>query len=76
MTTVTVKGQVTIPKHIRDQMQLKPGNQVEFRVGSDGNIVIAKAGRKKAAAKDRFARARGSADIKWNTDELMKLLRD
>jgi len=30
MSTMTVKGQVTIPKAIRDKLGLKPGQQVEF----------------------------------------------
>ncbi len=73
---VTSKGQVTIPKRIRDALKLTPGSAVEFRVGNDGNIVIVKAGPQRKRAPDRFDRARGTADIKWNTDELMALLRD
>lgn len=73
---VTSKGQVTIPKRIRDALKLTPGSAVEFRVGTDGNIVIVKAGPQRKAGISRFQRVRGTADIKWNTDELMKLLRD
>ena len=73
---VTSKGQVTIPKRIRDALKLTPGSAVEFRVGNDGNIVIVKAGPQRKTGISRFQRVRGSADIKWNTDELMKLLRD
>ncbi len=73
---VTSKGQVTIPKRIRDALKLTPGSAVEFRVGADGNIVIAKAGPLRKQGLDRFQRARGKADIKWRTDELMALLRD
>ncbi|MFN6102225.1 MAG: AbrB/MazE/SpoVT family DNA-binding domain-containing protein, partial [Burkholderiales bacterium] len=35
-TTMTLKGQVTIPKHIRDSLGLKPGAQLDFAVNSDG----------------------------------------
>lgn len=73
---VTSKGQVTIPKRIRDALKLAPGSAVEFRVGADGNIVIAKAGPARKPGLNRFERARGKADIKWRTDELMALLRD
>lgn len=73
---VTSKGQVTIPKRIRDTLKLTPGSAVEFRVGGDGHIFIVKAGPKRKVGVSRFQRVRGSADIKWNTDELMKLLRD
>ena len=33
---ITSKGQVTIPKAIRDSMGLKAGQQVEFRKDKDG----------------------------------------
>lgn len=73
---VTSKGQVTIPKRIRDALKLTTGSAVEFRVGNDGNIVIAKAGPQRKRTTDRFDRARGTATVRWNTDELMALLRD
>jgi antitoxin PrlF len=74
-TTITVKGQVTIPKHIRDALKLAPGSQVEFAVEND-KVVLSKAGaRSNGAKKDRFERARGAAEVKWNTEELMAMLR-
>jgi AbrB family looped-hinge helix DNA binding protein len=36
VTTLTSKGQVTIPKHIRDALQLKGGDKIAFRLGPDG----------------------------------------
>lgn len=74
-TTITVKGQVTIPKHIRDALNLAPGSQVEFAVENE-KVVLFKAGtRRNGAKKDRFDRALGVAEVKWRTDELMALLR-
>jgi AbrB family looped-hinge helix DNA binding protein len=74
-TTITVKGQVTIPKHIRDALKLAPGSRVEFAVENE-KVVLYKAGvRSNGAKKDRFDRARGAAEIKWRTEELMALLR-
>ena len=32
-TTITTKGQVTIPKRVRDALGLKPGDDVDFVVG-------------------------------------------
>lgn len=29
-STVTSKGQITIPKEVRDQMGLKPGDRIDF----------------------------------------------
>jgi AbrB family looped-hinge helix DNA binding protein len=71
-TTLTIKGQVTIPKQIRDALGLKPGMPVDFAVNHDGEVVINKAKRKP----DRFEAARGTADVKWRTRDLMALLRD
>ncbi len=59
-TTVTSKGQVTIPKPVRDRLNIKPGSQVDFELAEDGRIVLVKAGKKLAApAKGRFDRLRG-----------------
>ena len=43
MGAVTTKGQVTIPKAIRDRLGLRPGDQVEF-VEKDGQVVVRKEG--------------------------------
>lgn len=76
MTTVlTVKGQVTIPKPIRDALGLKPGTSVDFGVNKEGQVVILKAQETAAKVQDRFEAARGKADVKWRTKELMALLR-
>ena len=74
-TTLTSKGQVTIPKQIRDALDLAPGSSVEFAVNKEGELVIHKAGARPGREPDRFDAARGRADVKWRTDELMALLR-
>ncbi|MEM0898556.1 MAG: AbrB/MazE/SpoVT family DNA-binding domain-containing protein [Pseudomonadota bacterium] len=38
---VTEKGQVTIPKHIREKLGIVPGSEVEFAEHSDGQITVA-----------------------------------
>ena len=77
-TSLTSKGQVTIPKRIRDALQLQPGTPVEFTVNPNGEVVLHPANVPKARRRvrtDRFAAVRGKADIKWQTDDLMALLR-
>ena len=37
-TTLTSKGQVTIPKRIRDELQLLPGAPVQFSVNAAGEV--------------------------------------
>jgi antitoxin PrlF len=77
-TTLTSKGQVTIPKRIRDAMNLVPGASVEFSVNPAGEVVLQPgrpAGRARKPIRDRFDAVRGRADVPWRTDALMKLLR-
>jgi AbrB family looped-hinge helix DNA binding protein len=76
-TNLTSKGQVTVPKQIRDALNLTPGTSVDFRVNPNGEVVLQRANRArgKRRVKDRFDTVRGRADVKWRTDELMKLLR-
>ena len=33
---VTSKGQITIPKHVREKLNLKPGDKVRFEIDDDG----------------------------------------
>lgn len=70
---ITGKGQVTIPKPLRDYLGVQPGSQVEFRRAADGAVVIEKADGPRPPS--RFAKARGSAGPGMTTDELMALLR-
>lgn len=77
-TTPTSKGQVTIPKRIRDAMRLLPGAAVEFSVNAAGEVVLHPPRPDKGArapARDRFDAVRGRVDVSWRTDALMKLLR-
>ncbi len=77
-TTLTTKGQVTIPKRIRDELQLLPGAPVQFSVNAAGEVVLHRPRPAKGLRRpqpDRFDAVRGRADVRWRTDELMKLLR-
>jgi antitoxin PrlF len=38
--TITAKGQTTIPKSVRDQLHLKPGDRVEFVIRDDGTALM------------------------------------
>jgi antitoxin PrlF len=76
-TTVTVKGQVTIPKRIRDSQGFAPGSKVVFDVNDAGETVIRPVDKIQAQRPDRFDRALGAAEIKLgcSTDEYMELIR-
>jgi AbrB family looped-hinge helix DNA binding protein len=74
-TTVTSKGQVTIPKPVRDRLNLKPGCKVDFELAPDGRVVLIKAGKKAGTPKSRFESIRGILKTDMTTDEIMALLR-
>jgi AbrB family looped-hinge helix DNA binding protein len=72
-STIDPRGRVTIPKPIRDALELSPGARLEFAVSKQGEVVLRPS---QTAASDRFEAVRGSATVRWRTDELMALLRD
>ncbi len=37
---VTEKGQVTIPKEIRDRLNIGPGSEVDFVISDDGVMLV------------------------------------
>ncbi len=74
-TTVTVKGQVTLPKSVRDAAGIQPGDRVEVRATAAGGVLIEKPAavseyrrRLEEVAKRRLIRG-------ITTDEIMKELR-
>jgi antitoxin PrlF len=74
--TLTVKGQVTIPKKVRDALGLKPGDEVEFDMDGKGAIYLRRAAGTPAREPDAIDRAVGSADYKWgSTAAYMKFVR-
>lgn len=84
-TTLTIKGQVTIPKKIRVALDLQPGCKINFAVNDSGDVLLQKADAHRTITpnkklnqkvpKDRFEKVRGRADIEWRTQDLMSLLR-
>lgn len=77
---VTVKGQVTVPKALRDHLGLTPGSRVAFVLEPDGRVVVRRADAAEATANDtrrsRFARtARAPGWGGMTTAEIMKLTR-
>jgi AbrB family looped-hinge helix DNA binding protein len=75
MTTITVKGQVTLPKEVRDAAGLKPGDKVDIRATASGGIYIERPGALRAYGErlDALAKRRPIRDI--TTDAFMKASR-
>ncbi|MSO98958.1 MAG: AbrB family transcriptional regulator [Rhodospirillaceae bacterium] len=79
-TSMTSKGQVTIPKRVRDFLGLKPGAKIGFELAKDGQVVLkhseTEVKQRRDAVKTRIDRLRGTLNTGMSTDQLMKLLRD
>lgn len=70
---VTDKGQVTIPKELRDRLGIVPGSDVEFEAKGE-TLVLRKTDRGRRGRR-LVERLRGSGDIGMSTDEIMSLTR-
>ncbi len=71
---VTEKGQVTIPKALRDELGIGAGTEVGFERSGDTIVV-----RKRSGAPTRghqlVGRLRGRGDVAITTDDIMALTR-
>jgi AbrB family looped-hinge helix DNA binding protein len=68
-TRVSEKGQVTIPKKLRDQLGIRFGDELDFEI-EQGRLVAAK-----VSERDVIDRLYGSLKLPAPTDELMEELR-
>lgn len=73
---ITSKGQVTIPKGIRDEFGLLPGTEVEF-FEADGEIRVRKVpgGHNRGKEIVEHLRNAGGGKYKMSTEEIMRLTR-
>ncbi len=68
---VTERGQVTIPKNIRERFGFGPETEVEFVVQSGSVLLVHRGGSRSEAVRGLYGRQHFGA----TTDELMRLLR-
>jgi AbrB family looped-hinge helix DNA binding protein len=69
---ITSKGQVTIPKEVRDELGLTPGTKIGFKK-LGGRYVLVK---EVEAAEDGYlAEWRGSVDLDMSVDEFLDEMR-
>jgi AbrB family looped-hinge helix DNA binding protein len=73
---ITSKGQVTIPKEIRDELGFLPGTEVEF-VEEEGEIKIRKVvgGNNRGREIVEHLRRAGGGKYKLSTEEIMRMTR-
>lgn len=79
-TNVTSKGQVTIPKKVRDRLGIGAGSAVDFELTESGDVVLRPVrhrggGQRGRGPKSRFAKLRGRATVKMRTEEILALTR-
>ena len=74
MPRVTTKGQVTIPKEIRETLGIEPGDEIVFEE-TDTGYTIRKHEPTTAAGEDPFDKYRGSAESDETMPERMRHLR-
>lgn len=67
--TVSEKGQVTIPKRLRDRLGIRPGETLEFE-DSDGRLIATK-----ASDRDPVDEVYGILELEGGTDAWMNELR-
>ena len=68
------KGQVTIPKELRDRMGIREGTEVVFESAGD-TLVLRKAEGTPSRGRVLAERLRGRGDVAMSTDEIMALTR-
>ena len=71
---VTTKGQVTIPKELRDELGIGAGSEIDFERADDA-IVIRKVSGGPSRGQRLADRLRGRGDVTMTTDEIMALTR-
>jgi antitoxin PrlF len=69
-STVTEKGQITIPKRLRDRLGIRPGEVLEFVEHPDGGVVA-----RKVATRSPVDELYGVLQVPGGTDELIESLR-
>jgi len=72
ISTLTSKGQITIPKSVRDRLRLKTGDRLEFRVEEDGSVRIYPIARKVSEVFGVFAE---KASRPYSTKEIDERVR-
>ena len=74
-TTVTSKGQVTIPKRVRDYLGLVAGSAVDFEVSGEREVTLRPANQRSRRRRSGLARLRGRATVMMRTEDILALTR-
>jgi antitoxin PrlF len=78
---MTSKGQVLIPKTIRERVGLRPGDKVRVGINDRGEAVVVPKGEaesfeeRRARILEAIESVRGSMNLGMTTDEYMRMIR-
>ena len=73
-TTISSKGQITVPVEIREALGLEPGTRIDIRLGPSGTFLATKA--KETSFFAKFRGVAGKRKVPYgNSVEAMDLLR-
>jgi len=70
---VTTKGQVTIPRNIREVLGITPETEIDFKE-DNGKFYLVKTNKPRRTG--TFKKLRGIATARMSTDEIMSLTRE
>ena len=68
-STISEKGQITVPKLLRDRLGIRAGDRLEFSEGHGGLIVT------KATGRDPIETVYGILSLGGSTDDTLRALR-
>lgn len=71
---LTVKGQITIPKKIREHLAIAPQDEVDFVV-KDDQVILVKSDRNADRFREHLKKIRCKGAVAMSTDEIMRLTR-
>lgn len=71
--TITSKGQITIPKEIRDSLHLGMGDRIDFLLTSDGEVIMRPVAH---AAREVFGLLANRASKPKSLEQIDQKLRD
>jgi len=72
---INAKGQITIPKAIRERARLLPGTEVDVRYDGDVVKIVPVTHEPRMSGAKLIEHLRGRGNRKYTTDQIMKMTR-
>jgi len=73
---LTQKGQVTVPKWLRERYGMNRGTEVEFEATDEGVLIRPATRSRSIRMEEAIKTVRGTANAGLRTDEIMRLTRE